>query len=379
MSIFGKTYKLSLARNYVSSWGVVQAVREFIQNALDSDSPFEYEWESSFQASWKPIAPSADLHEDTFTLALVSRHSILRPEQLLLGGGTKAGDLDKIGSFGEGFKLALLVLTREGRPTTILNNGKAWTPTFEFDKAFGAEALQIEETDAPIAGSGVTVLISGLTQEEREKITDSCLLMQRRLGNFIEVPQGRILPDLPGRLYVGGLFICETKLQHGYDIRPNLLRLERDRQTVDNFELTWLVKDMWFASGKTQEVAEMIAAGAKDMEHADYGAPVLVREACYELFKKQHPGKVIAASQTEMKTMIEQGLTKVVFIGSSWGAVTREAPSYRADVTRKRAVAASPYDRLQSWFVEAKRHMHADAVRAFLPLLEESRRWELPK
>lgn len=39
-----KIYPLSLTKDYVSRWGMVEAVRELIQNSLDSSAPFKYEF-----------------------------------------------------------------------------------------------------------------------------------------------------------------------------------------------------------------------------------------------------------------------------------------------------------------------------------------------
>jgi hypothetical protein len=51
----GKTYELSLVKTYVASWGLAQAVRELIQNALDSDSPFVYEFKQG-RRQLEPLA-----------------------------------------------------------------------------------------------------------------------------------------------------------------------------------------------------------------------------------------------------------------------------------------------------------------------------------
>ena len=67
MSIFksSKTYELPLSKDYVRHWGMSEAVRELIQNGLDSDSPFE--WET---------------REEDQTLVIRSRFAKLEPKTL---------------------------------------------------------------------------------------------------------------------------------------------------------------------------------------------------------------------------------------------------------------------------------------------------------
>ena len=103
----GKTYELTLCKSYVSRWGVPEAIRELIQNALDSDSPFKYEWKRTREGAW--------------VLVLMSEFTTLPPQTLLLGYTSKADDEESIGSFGEGYKLALLVLARNGYDIDMFN------------------------------------------------------------------------------------------------------------------------------------------------------------------------------------------------------------------------------------------------------------------
>lgn len=41
-TVQSKSYELPLARDYVRHWGVTEAVRELLQNMLDSESPNEF-------------------------------------------------------------------------------------------------------------------------------------------------------------------------------------------------------------------------------------------------------------------------------------------------------------------------------------------------
>ena len=214
MKFFDTIYPLSITRNYVSRWGVNHAVRELIQNAIDSESPFRYEF----------------THD---SLRLTSEFTILTPQTLLLGSTSKADTGDMIGSFGEGYKIALLVLTRLGYPVEIHNGNKLWVPAFEYSKIFNEEILVIHESLlSDRKNSGLTMVVGGLDQQIKDSIIDSCLLMQDNVGEIKSTKYGDILLERPGKLYVGGLYICDVDTEYGYSIHPKHIRLERDRQTV---------------------------------------------------------------------------------------------------------------------------------------------------
>ena len=83
-----------ISSNYVSAWTVQDATRELLQNAMDS-------------GEWRVEADGSLVNKGT-----------LRPEHFLLGCSEKTSS-DAIGQFGEGLKLALLVLARNGYTVSI--------------------------------------------------------------------------------------------------------------------------------------------------------------------------------------------------------------------------------------------------------------------
>ena len=355
--MFEKTFELPISRDYVRHWGVVEAVREIIQNALDSDSPFIYQWTET---------------QDGIALRITSEYGKLDHKTLLLGSTSKADADDKIGSFGEGYKIALLVLTRENRKTVVFNNGVTWTPEFFKSRQFDAEMLRIvEEKDPEGRGKGLSFVVNGLTDQEKSSITEMCLHMQRSVGEVIDTSKGQILLDRVGKLYVNGLYVSEIKgFEHGYNIKPQYLKLERDRKTVDSFDLKFLTKDMWFESDRKDEVVKMMDENKPDMEYAHYSTPEVVKQACYEHFVNNYSGQIIADDYKELKTLVKRGMT-VYSGGGSYGSVVSNHPKY----SREKPKEKTPSEVLKEWFSANRSNMRTSSIVAFKDLLEQSKDW----
>lgn len=360
-AVFGRTYELSLTRAYVARWGAVQAIRELIQNALDSESPFVYEF----------IQDENGLH-----LRLNSQFATLTPQTLLLGATSKTGSDTAIGSFGEGYKIALLVLTREGFDVDVLNGDLIWKPRFKMSRMFGEDVLVIDEhVSNDKSNKGLTFLVRNLDVDTHQQVIESCLLMQSEIGEVKSTKYGDILLDRPGLLYVGNLFICKTELKYGYNILPKYMRLERDRQTVSSWDLKDTTVKMWYEIGDTPRVAKMIYEGVPDVEYARYDSSTLIKEECYRVFRQNNPDALLARSPEEMRKMIEDGMTKVVYVGGGAYDVISASPSYRSSVVSSKIHHASPHEVLTKWLTDNRSEMRTHAIVAFKSLIKESEKW----
>lgn len=217
-----KKYELPLHRNYVRTWGMKEAIRELVQNAIDGDAHyFEY---------------------DGDRLVIGNKNSSLGSNLLLLGNTSKHGNSEKIGQFGEGFKLALLVLTREGYDVSVNNADKVWTPTFQNSEQFGEELLVIEEEDG--SGRDLEFVIDGISKAKLRELKREFLPLAEAFdGGFkkvIECDHGQLIIDeeQKGNVYVAGLFVQhDDQLQLGYNFNPDVVKLDRDRKAINIYEL----------------------------------------------------------------------------------------------------------------------------------------------
>lgn len=356
-----KRYPLAVSRDYVRHWKLHEAVRELLQNALDSDSPFEYAFEGD-------------------TLTITSRYASLSPRTLLLGVTTKADRKDTIGSFGEGYKLALLVLLREGYPVIVRNGDKIWTPVFEFSEDYSAEVMVINETDADSDCQAVEFVVMGIDPEQQDAIRANCLLMQPPMQNVIGVEQGSILPDRPGRLFVGGLFVCSLdRMTFGYDINPEHIELERDRQTVKSWALEMQVARMWLATGRWEQIAQLMADKAHDVEDIKLmPVPRGLADACARQWMIDHGDAVPVSSQKEADER-QQMAASARPVATVFTSHNLQRAVQASSLVTHTLIAApkpqSPTAVIDQWYEDHKRRMPRLPKVAFKRLRDASVSW----
>lgn len=216
-----KKYELSLSRNYVSTWKVEEAIRELLQNAKDSDGE-----------------ESITINKENGSITITNKNTSIPSSTLLLGNTSKKDDLNKIGQFGEGYKLAILVLLRESKNIEIYNADKIWIPSFQYSETFGCEVLCIEEYEG--GEDDLTFEISGFNQAELSKLENEFLGLNGQEYASIETSYGEILTDakFKGKVFVEGLPVYDDEnFNYGYNFKSRYVNLDRDRKSINLYEL----------------------------------------------------------------------------------------------------------------------------------------------
>lgn len=232
-----KSIKLTMAKTYVSDWGFWEATRELVQNALDhKDKTGE--------------SISVGYHRPTKKLLITSTDCKLELSSLVLGVSTKADDDSVRGQFGEGYKLALLVLVRLGLDVKIYNQDEVWVPCFEYDKELDTELLTVKIYSNDTRSKSVIFSIGEATKSMAAKIKNRLIIHRDKSVGF-KTDYGTILTEerFKGKIFAGGLYVStpELDLEHGFDFDPQHVTLGRDRGLIDSFNIQWLASKMWLS------------------------------------------------------------------------------------------------------------------------------------
>jgi len=235
MTSIHRSIPLTMSRTYVSDWGFWEAVRELAQNALDhKDKTGE--------------SISVGYHRPTKKLLITSCNCKLSLSSLVLGASDKTDDESVRGQFGEGYKLALLVLTRLGLSVKIYNQNEVWIPCFEYDSELDTELLTIKVYPKDTTAKNVVFSIGGATREMAAQIKNR-LIIDREASIGFKTDFGTILTEerFRGKIFVGGLYVStpDLDLKHGFDFDPEHVTLGRDRGLIDSFNIQWLASKMW--------------------------------------------------------------------------------------------------------------------------------------
>lgn len=244
-----KNIMTGISPNYVKGWTVETAIREIVQNYLDSRKEFGCEGSITYKDG----------------IAIVKDNGPgLQIKHLALGVSEKGGD--SIGKYGEGLKLALLVLAREGRYVEVRARGMVIKPNIVMDENFGTEVLALEISDmAPrhaATHTGTTVKFACLPNElKRGKSYFTAFLGTSSSDyGFKWIEKDRI--SLPGGyVYINGakvggienaLFSYHLNESETGDIG------NRDREVIDHDKIRSYIRGLLGITHSTQVMRALI-------------------------------------------------------------------------------------------------------------------------
>mgnify|MGYP001943595528 CR=1 FL=1 len=258
-----KLVHLSLSIENVAHWGFWEALRELLQNALDMKKHNFYVTDDAINIS------TFDHPMDESTL--------------LIGNSSKRDDDNTIGKYGEGYKLACLVLLREGYTVKIRNGLDSWTFLQEVHPQLDCACIAVNieygvfrNIDEHSANT-VTFSVQGVTQEDirtlegkylgRSTIYDYYDVVVAHDGTLVF--KGEETPSV----YVNGLFVCHLPDHYwfSYYLPPGLVPLDRDRNAVDTWELNWTIASVLEKAQEYDLIAKMSEEKAPDLH--EYYSP----------------------------------------------------------------------------------------------------------
>lgn len=247
------SFQLTISPTYVSNWGVLEGVREIIQNALDAAQDGH---------------PYTITHKgDTLTIA---SQGVRLQRSVWLMGTTSKADGSYRGHFGEGLKLGILAMVRADRRVSIINDDERWTASLELSEAFGEPVLTVS-TRALSSGRGGFVVELEVSESEwalyRPRFLDLV-----SAGEVVNTDLTEILmdPRMRGQCFVKGILV-ETKpeLAAGYNFMA--ATTDRDRNMVYGFDFDYYTGIAWceaFKQGAVDAgfIYQLLMSATKDAE-----------------------------------------------------------------------------------------------------------------
>lgn len=311
-------FELSLEKDYVRSWDLKDGIREIFQNAYDAETELNHTFSYTYDGN---------------TLRIFSRGAKLTTRTLLLGGTNKLQNSTTIGQFGEGYKIAALVLLRHGKEMTIYNPlaKQVWSPRIVKSRKYGAEILTFFvdtlprdfAKNFPELNDSLVFEINGINQTEFDEMLKPANI--RLMAGYTIIAKGDAgdileIPDSPGNVFVGDLWVCTFGEYHySYNFKPGQLKLDRDRKLASDFDLKWLSSSIWrsVSIDKNSHLAEIVydllmnmAGDTEFMRDCDSLGKTFSRQM-YLRFVKEHGNDAIPVQSLAHADSIVTDKTKV--------------------------------------------------------------------
>ncbi|KAF7909374.1 uncharacterized protein EAF01_003092 [Botrytis porri] len=283
--------RLGLSSKYVRNWTKSNAFREFCQNwngamsktsrvSRDKLNYVHTKLANGFRITVHNPDTSQILGFLVFDkkkgmLELCNYNSQLAREVLDMGGTSKADDDEMAGTHGEGFKLAALLMIREGYQVRITASKFYWNFRWgirekktlwcflsEVKKKPTQQELNPQNTESSLFRDAspwkdVSVKMGCVRGKQGKPITEAevmewlkvCIHFDRP-KEIVFTPSGNLIldPNFGGKVYLKGLFLEKTSRTHaikyGYDFSQG--HIGRDRKGIeDPDQMATLLAEVW--------------------------------------------------------------------------------------------------------------------------------------
>ena len=217
-----------ISPDFVKKWTVEEAVREVLQNYLDSRKEFDCKgriWHNDGVVTVRDYGPGIQV-----------RHLAL---------GVSEKNDEAIGRFGKGLKQALLVLARENRNPSITSNGMVIEPTIEYSEDYQADMmhLNIEEATGQAANvKGCWITFDG---SEWELEHGKSYFMHFLKSKYSKIDDNLMLPG--GKIFVNGScvgYIDNAIFSYNLNHAQAENVMSSDRDMIDQDRFREVAKDM---------------------------------------------------------------------------------------------------------------------------------------
>ncbi len=350
-----------MTKDFRKEWGVLDAIRELVQNCMDNshcESTFEFTQDNRL---------------------IITTHNYVLPQEVFALGESQKENSHSRGGFGEGFKLALMVLERENLEPILYSGTEYITASFEAC-GIGVDTFHLnkyvtgaEETIA--AGhyyngdNCTTFIISNLSNEEIGELKYRMPILDGEPLPPIEKGKLNLLPDRPGQVFVGGLFVSKNSgFKYGYDFCPSIVKMGSDRQLADMHGLTWEAGKYWATQCTTKAdlILNMLTEDYQDVAHFHYHVVKSGAELITKAFVRRF-------GHVEIK-QVGSSLGYGISVGG--GLYSTMKQSGYTKVANTWEEKGTPYKKLEEYFEQNKKHMRSKAARNFINLLEEAKKWQ---
>ena len=326
---------LTIESNYCENWTIKDAIREIIQNGLDTGT--------------EPI-----FVRDGNLCEISDGGAGVKLSDFIIGRSSKRDNKNVIGQFGEGLKIGCLVLARENRQVRIISLGKQYDFSIQYDGTWQEKLLTIDITDRKTASRGTTVAIECSEEEIAE--TRSLFLQLNpqpfidKIGTGSDVSGSEIL-DVPGIIYVNGLAVTKIEALYGYNFVNRKELVNRDRTAIGHSEIKRCVAEVLSYTTNTEVISNLLRTA---VSMADKGKSVTEFDVMFtprkntwiRVIKQLYGTKVCVSSHNPKVDLaaLEKNWTVLELPWDFWYSLQRILPKAESVIKDKKRIV--PFSRL---------------------------------